>query len=247
MLLVLFFAFLYELIDSSLGQGYGTLGTPTFILLGLDPKAVVPAILLSQAAGGLISGFFHNRFRNVDFNSWRTGDAIRVYFIVACGVAGVVAASAIGIRVSRTFLSYYIGAVALAMGALLLSGVALKFSWWRMGVIGGVSAFNKGISGGGYGPLVAGGQAIIGVEGKAAVGVTDLAEAPICLAGFAVWKLLGGTPVWEITLPMCLGAAAAPVLGAYITLRTPARLFKSALGVALICLGALCLLKVLNH
>ncbi len=246
MLMIFFFAFLCELVDSSLGQGYGTLGAPTLVLLGLNPKAVVPAILLSQAAVGLISGFFHNRFKNADFNGWRTEDAKRVYFIVACGVVGVVVASAIGIRVSRVALSYYIGAVVLAMGALLLSGVAIRFSWLKMAVIGGVSAFNKGISGGGYGPVVAGGQTIIGIGGKAAVAVTDLAEAPICIVGFAVWKLLGGTPVWEITLPMCLGAAAAPVLGAYITFKTPARLFKTALGAVLVALGGLCILRLLN-
>ena len=246
MLMIFSFAFLYEVIDSSLGQGYGTLGTPTFVLIGFDPRAIVPAILLSQAMGGLVGAFFHNRFRNVDFNGWRTGDAKKVYFIVACGVVGVVAASAIGIRTSKTILSYYIGAVVLVMGALILSGVAFKFSWLKMGVIGGVSAFNKGISGGGYGPVVAGGQTIIGVDGKAAVGVTDLAEAPICIAGFIVWKFMGGTPVWEVTLPMCLGAGLAPLLGAYITFRTPTKLLKKLLGAVLLLLGFLCVFRVLN-
>ncbi|MEM4729491.1 MAG: sulfite exporter TauE/SafE family protein [Thermoplasmata archaeon] len=246
MLMIFFFAFIYELVDSSLGQGYGTLGTPTFVLLGFNPKVVVPAILLSQATGGLVGAYFHNRFRNVDFNGWGTGDAKKVYFIVACGITGVIMASAIGIRLSGTVLSYYIGIVVLVMGALILSGVTIRFTWLRMGVIGGISAFNKGISGGGYGPVVAGGQTIIGVDAKAAVGVTDLAETPICLAGFAVWKFLGGTPVVEVTLPMCVGASLAPVIGAYITFKTPPRLFKRVLGVVLLILGALCLFKILN-
>jgi uncharacterized membrane protein YfcA len=244
--LVFAFAFGYELIDSSLGQGYGTLGTPTFLLLGMDPKAVVPAILLSQAMGGVTGAYFHNLYKNVDFNGWRTADARKVYFIVACGIIGVVVASAIGIKLPKQYMSYYIGIMVLVMGALLLAGITFRFTWGKMGVIGTVSAFNKGLSGGGYGPVVAGGQTIIGVGGKAAVGVTDMAEAPICLAGFVVWKFLGGTPVWDVTLPMCLGAALAPAIGAYITYRTPPKEFKVALGVVLVMLGVLCLLRLLS-
>lgn len=52
LLLVALLAFLFELWDSRLEQGYGTLGIPTLILLGFDPKVVVPTILLSQAIEG---------------------------------------------------------------------------------------------------------------------------------------------------------------------------------------------------
>ena len=79
---------------------------------------------------------------------------------------------------------------------------------------GRVSAFNKALSGGGYGPLVAGGQMAIGIKSKNAVGITDLAEAPICLSGFLVWCWLQGFPPLDLAFAMCIGAGLAPAFRA---------------------------------
>jgi len=246
LLLVLFFAFLYEISDAALGQGYGTLGSPTFILLGFDPKMIVPSILISQALGGLSAAFFHNRFRNADFTNHNTEDMKKVYLIVGCGIAGVLGASFIGFKISKEIMTAYIGLVVLAMGLLILSGVTLGFTWRRLSVIGGISAFNKGLSGGGYGPVVTGGQALIGVGGKAAIAVTDFAEAPICIAGFIGWCLLQGLPQWDLTLTMTIGAVIAPPIGAWITYRIPTGKLRPVLGSIIVILGVLCLMKVLN-
>ena len=45
--LVLFFlAFCCEFVDSSLGMGYGTILTPTLLIMGFEPLMVIPAVLL---------------------------------------------------------------------------------------------------------------------------------------------------------------------------------------------------------
>jgi len=239
-------AFLYEICDSSLGQGYGTLGTPTFILLGFSSKMVVPAILVSQAIGGLAGAFFHNKFRNVDFSNHKTGDIKKVYVIVLSGVIGVMIASFVGFKVSKDVMTLYIGLIVLIMGILILSGRILRFSWKKFCFIGAVSAFNKGLSGGGYGPVVAGGQVIIGIGGKHAVGITDFAEAPICISGFLVWYFLQGLPPFDFMLAMCIGAALAPALGAWITYRIPTQKLKKIMGIVILILGVLCLFKILS-
>lgn len=246
LLLTFALALVFEIIDAALGQGYGTLGSPTFILLGFDPKVVVPAILISQAIGGLVAAFCHHKFKNADFSHWQSEDIKKVYIIVSCGIIGVVVASVVGVKVSKYVLSLYIGILVFVIGMLVLSGIRLQFTWRKLLVIGAVSAFNKGLSGGGYGPLVAGGQAVIGVDCKAAVGITDFAEAPICITGFVVWILCGGTVDLALTIPMCLGAGLAPLLGAWITYKTPLTHFRYVLGSVLVILGVLCLAKIIN-
>lgn len=245
-LIVLLFALLFEICDSSLGQGYGTLGSPAFVLMGFAAKLVVPSILISQAVGGLVGAYFHNRYGNVDFSNRKTKDIRKVYFIVACGIIGVIIASFVGVKISKDIMVTYIGIVVLAMGILMLSGIILKFTWKKLAVIGSISAFNKGLSGGGYGPVVAGGQTIIGIGSKASVGITDFAEAPICISGFSVWCLLSGLPPLDLMVPMCIGAGVAPILGAWITKKLPVTRLKQIMGVTIVILGVLCLLKVLN-
>lgn len=239
-------ALLFEIIDAALGQGYGTLGAPTFILMGFDPKAVVPAILISQAIGGIIGAISHHKFKNADFRHWRTNDLKRVIFITLFGIGGVIISSILGMKLPKNIMSVYIGVMVVLIGILVTSGIRFNYSWKKLALIGSISAFNKGLSGGGYGPLVAGGQFVIGVGGKAAVGITDFAEAPICLTGFAVWMVMGGDPLLELALPMCIGAGIAPLFGAWITYKIPLKHFRFVLGGVLLVLGTLCLLKVLN-
>lgn len=246
LLLVASLAFIYEVCDSALGQGYGTLGSPTFLLLGFSSKEVVPTILLSQAMGGFVAAFFHNKFRNADFSNRRTSDMRKVYIVAFSGIIGVIIASFVGFRVSNEIMTSYIGIMVLLVGIFVLSNRTFNFSWMKFCLISAVSAFNKGLSGGGYGPLMSGGQVAIGANIKEAIGITDLAEAPICLAGFLVWYSLQGFPPFSFMLAACVGAALAPALGAWITYEMPTQKLKKTIGIAIVILGILCLLKVLN-
>lgn len=246
MLLIALLAFIFEVVDASLGQGYGTLGSPTFLLLGFNSKLVVPSILISQACGGICSAYFHNKYKNADFSNGKTADMKRVYFIVICGITGVLIASFLGVKISTDILTAYIGLVVLIMGMLIVSGAVLKFTWKKLAVIGAISAFNKGLSGGGYGPVVAGGQTIISIGAKNSIGITDFAEAPICITGFIMWTYLGSTPPLELMIPMCIGASIAPVVGAWMTFKIPTRKLKLTMGWVIIILGILCLFRVLN-
>lgn len=55
-----------EYLDSSLGMGYGTTLTPLLLLLGFEPLAIVPAVLLSELVTGLAAGIMHHRDGNID-------------------------------------------------------------------------------------------------------------------------------------------------------------------------------------
>ena len=57
--------FVCELIDSGLGMGYGTILTPTLLLLGYDAHDIVPTVLFSELLSGFTASFFHNEIRNV--------------------------------------------------------------------------------------------------------------------------------------------------------------------------------------
>ncbi len=246
LLLVASLVFVYEVCDSALGQGYGTLGSPTFLLLGFSSKEVVPTILVSQAMGGLVAEFFHNKLGNADFSSRRTSDMRKVCIVAFSGIIGVMIASFVGFTVSKEIMTSYMGLMVLIVGMFVLSERTWRFSWTKFCFISAVSAFNKGLSGGGYGPLMTGGQVAIGIDSKGAIGITDLAEAPICLAGFLVWSSLQGLPPFDFMLAVCIGAALAPASGAWITYKMPTQKLKKTMGITIVTLGILCLLKVLN-
>lgn len=265
-LLLLLLAFFCEYIDSSMGMGYGTILTPVLLLMGFEPVAVVPAVLLSQAFGGFSASVFHERFGNVSFKSG--SDHLKlVAVIVGLGIFATILAAIISVSLPKVAVKTYIGLLVLVMGVILLRNRIMTFTWKRMVGVGILSAFNKGISGGGFGPVVTGGQVMAGKEHKGAIGVTTLAEAPICITGFLTY-LIARTmneftePImeipfsdfiarmfsprmlqWELLLALLLGSVMVAPFGALTTQRLNSRVMKLLLGVLLCVLGLWTLIK----
>lgn len=238
--LLLAMAFAAELIDSSLGMGYGTILSPVLIILGFPPLVVVPSILLSQAFGGFSASVFHHRLENVKLTR-RSRDGRIVLLITILGVVAVVGAAILAAGLSKQALKTYIGILVLVMGIVLLSRIRFRFSWKKMIGVGILSSFNKGMSGGGFGPVVTAGQIIAGHGHKTAIGVTTAAEAPICISGFIAYCFLKGPDAilrdWIVFVPLTVGSLLSTPLGAMITRKFPEDKVRPTLGILVTVLG----------
>lgn len=120
-----------------------------------------------------------------------------------------------------------------------------KFNWRNFSIIAILSGFNKGVSGGGYGPLVTGGQVVTGRGAKSAVGSTSLAEGIICLVGFLLYLFLKGNIEWNLALPLLIGAVLSTPLSALTVKKIQERKMKIIIGVVTILLGILTIIKTL--
>ncbi|MEZ4387056.1 MAG: sulfite exporter TauE/SafE family protein [Candidatus Krumholzibacteriia bacterium] len=253
-------AFIAEFIDSAMGMGYGTLLTPILIIMGFDPLVVVPAILLSQAFGGMAASVFHHQFHNVRFD--RSSPDFKAFLVIGgLGVVATIFAALLSLKLPPLVLKTYIGALVLVMGAVILRNRTYTFTWKKLIGLGILSAFNKGLSGGGFGPVVTGGQVMSGMNPRNAVGVTTLAEAPICLAGFMTF-IVGRTVLehrggimqmpfaefagelfssrmfqWELLLALLLGSLFVSPFGALTTRLVRTSVMRPALGVLITVMG----------
>jgi uncharacterized membrane protein YfcA len=115
------------------------------------------------------------------------------------------------------------------MGIIVLARKRFNFSWKKIGFIGALSAFNKTISGGGYGPIVASGNIASGLKPKKAIGITDFAEAPICLASFIAWMAFKNwqIPSLELLIPMTIGAFVGGLIGPVLLSKSESHLMIS--------------------
>ncbi|UCH36664.1 MAG: sulfite exporter TauE/SafE family protein [Armatimonadota bacterium] len=240
-------AFACEFVDSSLGMGYGTTLTPLLMLLGFGPLRVVPVVLLSEFITGLTAGGFHQSLGNANF---RRGSRDRgvVAVLSLAGVVGAIVAVFVAVSISKVALKLYIAVMILAMGILILwrRNHRSSFSWSKIAGLGLISAFNKGMSGGGYGPIVTGGQILSGCEGRTAVGCTSIAEALICLVGVISYVFVKGWPDPVLALPIIVGATISAPCAALTTkvLDRKTRL-EVLIGIVVLVLGAVTLWKAL--
>lgn len=270
--IVLGLAFLCEYMDSTLGMGYGTTLTPVFMLLGFSPMQIIPVVLLSELISGLLAGFFHHREGNVDLKP-KTADIFKItnmlsplgyiesfkktvplhlkiaLLLAICSVAGTVVAVFVAVNIPKFWLKLYIGCLVLAMGIIILVcfNKKFRFSWKKIAFLGLIASFNKGMSGGGYGPVVTGGQVLSGVEGKSAVGITSLAEGLTCLVGVVAYILISKNPLdWKLAPWVIIGATLSVPLSAKSVKIISEKRLKFAIALLTITLGLFTIIKTLK-
>ncbi|MFH1269505.1 MAG: sulfite exporter TauE/SafE family protein, partial [Candidatus Omnitrophota bacterium] len=188
---------------------------------------------------------FHHNLRNVDLkiNSADFRIALSLGLISA---VGVVISVFVAIRIPKWLLTLYMGVLVLAMGIVILVTIKrpMRFSWRKIGLISLLASFNKGISGGGYGPLVMGGQLISGVNAKNAVGITAFSEAFTCLVGFLAYIASGKAIDWKLTGTLVLFATGAVPVAAFTVKNIYSDRLKRYVGVLIMILGLMTLFKI---
>ncbi|KPK41107.1 MAG: hypothetical protein AMJ78_06385 [Omnitrophica WOR_2 bacterium SM23_29] len=269
---VVIFAFLFEYIDSTLGMGYGTTLTPILLIFGFKPLQIVPVILLSELITGLLAAFFHHREGNVNLkpktidlsiiigelksigfiNSLRRGLPVHLkvaILLAVLSIVGTVAAVFVAINIPKFWLNLYIGCVVLSMGIIILFTMnkSYRFSKKKIAALGLVASFNKGISGGGYGPIVTGGQILSGIEAKSAVGITSLAEGLTCAVGVLTYILASKNPIdWKLAPYIIIGAVLSVPFSAVSIKKIQTKRLKLIVALLTIILGTVTLIRILR-
>ncbi len=238
-------AFISEYLDSGLGMGYGTALAPILIIMGYEPLRVVPAILISQLFTDIAACISHHSLRNVDLKI-RSADFRVASLLGLVSAVGVTISVVVAIRIPKWLLTLYIGILVLAMGIIILVTIKrpMRFSWRKIAGISLLASFNKGISGGGYGPLVMGGQLISGINAKNAVGITAFAEALTCLVGFIAYLISGKAIDWKLTGTLVLFAIGAVPFAALTVKNVYSDRLKRYVGILIIILGLMTIFKI---
>lgn len=240
--LVFAMALVCEFLDSSLGMGYGTTLTPILLLGGFAPLDIVPSILLSEALTGAAAGFMHQRDGNVNFTHDPRARRTALLLIVLSAL-GAIAAAALAVKVSKELLTLLIATIIIAMAIIILVTLNRPFRYRPGGIVavGAVAAFNKGLSGGGYGPLVTAGQVVSGLPPKHAIAITSVAESFTCVIGLSAYLVLGRQINWGLTIPLVIGALLSVPLATLTVRRLPEKGMRLAVGIITLVLGALAL------
>ncbi|MBD3391417.1 MAG: TSUP family transporter [Chitinivibrionales bacterium] len=266
-------AFLAEYVDSTLGMGYGTTLTPLLMMLGFEPLQIVPAVLLSELITGLLAGFTHHSMGNVEFfpntirfttvlkrlkyvptkkgiqRGWaKLPVHLRITLVIAlCSIVGTVLSVFLALNLPAFYVKLYIGMLVLAIGVVILATMKaqFRFSWLRIIGLGMLASFNKGISGGGYGPVVTGGQLLAGVQGKNAIGITSLAEGLTCIVGVVAYLAVGTGLDWTLAPYLCIGAVLSVPLSCMTVRIMSAVRLRIGIGIFTLLLGAYTLWKLL--
>jgi len=242
---LMIFAFLCELIDSTLGMGYGTTLTPILLLFGFPPLLIVPSVLFTEFITGILSGLLHHKAKNVHFGK-KSLDTKVMAILSICSVIGTIIAVYIANYIPTFYLKLYIGILVLSMGiaVFITRNKTFKFSWKKIIGLGTVASFNKGMSGGGYGPLVTSGQILSGVKDKSAIGITSISEGITSGVGFTMFILIGTNIDFSFILPLFIGAILSVPLSVLFVKKISSFILKRSISLLTVVLGLVTIIKL---
>ena len=247
-------AVILEFLDASAGMGYGAAMTPLLLVLGFDPKQVVPAVMIQQACAGLVGAFLHREFGNVEWRFRPMSEPIKLALMVAatgCITVGLSVTAVYAVfKVHKIWIKLYVVILLLMMGgAMLFKGKKERpYKPFKMLGFAALAGFNKGVGGGGYGPVVTVGGLLSGVPIKSMLAVTALSEGATCVFSIVVWVALAlntSMTIDYVLLPsMLLGSMVAAVAAPYAVKVFPATLWRWVVPIYCIFLGAFSFYKI---
>jgi uncharacterized membrane protein YfcA len=240
-----------QLVDGSLGMGYGVTSSTLLVLAGLTPAAASASVHFSEIGTNLASGISHWRLRNVD---WRV-----VARIAGPGAIGAFLGATVLSSLSTEAAAPVMAAILAALGIyiivrfvlgirpqlLLKKALTLKF----LAPLGLFAGFIDATGGGGWGPVAT--PALL-VDGRLAprkvIGSVDTSEFAVSVAaslGFLVG--LGAAGInWGFALALLVGGVIAAPLAAYLVRVAPAHLLGVAVGGLILLTNGRTLLKTFD-
>lgn len=254
-LLILAFAgFVAQLIDGSLGMGYGVTSTTMLLALGLAPAVVSASVHAGEVITTLVSGISHWRFGNVDREmTWRLAlpGAVGAF-------CGAVFLSRLPVHLARPGVSIF----------LFLLGIVVLFRFARprkkahtfrpadprvssrfLIPLGLIAGFFDATGGGGWGPIATSTLLSRGSQSpRQVVGSVDASEFLVALSATLGFILaLGWTQInvaW--TLAIVIGGVFAAPLAAWAVRLLPARILGITVGVMILVSNARTILTSLG-
>lgn len=239
--------FAAQLIDGSLGMGYGVTTTTLLLLAGLTPAAASASVHLSELSTNLVSGISHWRLGNVD---WRVvariaGPGAVGAFLGATMLSGLSTEAAAPVMSGLLALSgiYILIRFIIGIKPVLKKAITIKF----LAPLGLFAGFVDATGGGGWGPvatpaLLADGR----LEPRKVIGTVDTSEFAVSAAasiGFLVG--LGAAGInWGFVLALLLGGLVAAPLAAALVRFAPAHLLGVAVGGIILLTNSRTLLRV---
>ncbi|MBO9711370.1 sulfite exporter TauE/SafE family protein [Sphingomonas sp.] len=223
--------FLAQLIDGSLGMGFGVISNAVMLLLGQPPAVATSSVHTAEGFASGASAASHIWYRNVD---WRLFAKLVLPGILG-GAIGVTIITVADAAFTRPIVLAYLGLIGVALiwrGRRRARSEAAPRLVQPLGFIGGLL---DAAGGGAWGPIVTGNLLIQGTNPAKVVGTVDVSEFFVTVAVSLMFiATMGALAFTTATLGLLLGGVAAAPLGALLARRVPSRLLSGAAGTLLL-------------
>jgi uncharacterized membrane protein YfcA len=228
--------FVAQLIDGSLGMGFGVISSSILLAQGVPPALASASINAAKLPTSGTAALSHCYHRNLD---WKLVRDLSIFG----GVGGIIGALILT-SLKGFFLSLMVNIYLVGMGVLIiyrgLTNVSPRVLSPRFGrSVGFAGGLIEGI-GGSWGPIVTTSLLGAGKESRYAIGSSNFSEFVVSAAVFGAFMFMFAIGYWtegsswrDTAYPVAglvVGALPAAMLGGYLSKRAPRRVLTVAVG-----------------
>ncbi|WP_289664714.1 sulfite exporter TauE/SafE family protein [Flavobacterium panacagri] len=231
-----------QLVDGTLGMGYGATSTSFLLAYGVPPVVSSTAVHVSEMFTTGASAVSHHRFGNINKKL--------VKHLLIPGVLGSITGAyllsdVIDGDVIKPFIAVYMIVLAVIIIRKALKKNIVKKKTKKLGFLAVFGGFMDSVGGGGWGPIVTSTLLGRGRNPRYTIGSVSAAEFAISFASGITFMLFGGIHGWQVIIGLILGGVISAPLAAFLVNKIKRKPMMVAVGVLIIVLSLKTLSKLL--
>jgi uncharacterized protein len=241
--------FFAQLVDGSLGMGFGATSSSLLLMFGIAPAAASASIHMAEIATTAASGASHLWFKNVDKRIlWK----LTIPGAVSAFIGAAFLSSLPGDKI-KPFISVFLIVLGLyiLIRFLFFNHLSTKnqgstFSSKFLTPLGIVGGFFDAVGGGGWGPITA--PVLIarnGISPKKVIGTVDTSEFAIAVSATLGFILFLGMEQyqWQWVIAFMIGGVIAAPIAAWLVRIVPSYMLGVLVGGFIILTNSMTIIK----
>ncbi|WP_121327129.1 MULTISPECIES: sulfite exporter TauE/SafE family protein [unclassified Flavobacterium] len=231
-----------QLVDGTLGMGYGATSTSFLLAYGVPPVVSSTAVHVSEMFTTGASALSHHKFGNINKKL--------VKHLLIPGVLGSITGAyllsdVINGDIIKPFIAVYMIILAAVIIKKALSKTVVKKKTTKLGYLATFGGFMDSVGGGGWGPIVTSTLLGRGRNPRYTIGSVNAAEFAISFASGITFMLFGGIHGWQVIFGLIIGGVISAPLAAYLVNKIKRKPMMVAVGILIILLSLKTLSKLL--
>jgi uncharacterized protein len=223
-----------QLVDGTLGMGYGATSTSFLMSVGVPPAISSTGVHVAEMFTTGASAISHYKFKNINKRL--------VKFLLIPGVIGSVIgayllADVIDGKVIKPFIAVYMIFLAIMIIIKGLRNNNVKKKTKNLGILAIFGGFMDAIGGGGWGPIVTSTLIGRGRDPRYTIGSVNAAEFAVSFASGITFLLFQGINGWQVIAGLIIGGVVAAPFGAFFVNKIQRKPMTIVVGVLIICLS----------
>src|SRR6266496_4540414 len=209
-LMMLLTGFIAQMVDGSLGMGYGTISTTFLLAIGVNPAIVSSRVHSARVFSSGVSGYSHHRFGNINKKLFKA--------LVVPGIVGAIVGASLAFFAQKysSWVRLPLSLYTLYLGYFILRKAFAKSKYHskvkRAGWLATAGGFMDSFAGGGWGTLVTSTLMSKRRSPRYVIGSVCLAEFfVVFVSSITFFILLKSIPIIDVAGLIVGGLIAAPI------------------------------------